>query len=189
MGICNIAQMRVFYIQSVMGAVTPGISDPPCSLRSTPGASDPPWGVRLAPGASDPSLDLQIRPGASNTVLEPQIHCAAPDGFTPGPGASQIHPWSLRSTLGASDPWVSTLVFGCTLVCTHTRLYEGRGPQVGRLWGRRTTCGPPPPTHIHTLDVTRLLVLTMKDISSTKCSIADDEGRESWGRVKSTHLV
>ena len=108
MGICNIAQMRVFYIQSVMGAVTPGISDPPCSLRSTPGASDPPWGVRLAPGASDPSLEPQIRPGASNTVLEPQIHCAAPDGFTPGPGASQIHPWSLRSTPGASDPWVST---------------------------------------------------------------------------------
>ena len=82
-----------------------------------------------------------------------------------------------------------TPVYGCTLARTHTRLYQGRGPQVVRLWGRRTTCGPPPPTHIHTLDVTRLLVLTMKDISSTKCSIADDEGRESWGRVKSYHLV
>ena len=58
----------------------------------------------------------------------------------------------------------------------------------------RTRTGPPPsmaqgPKQSVSGNVTRLLVLIRKDISSTKCSIADDEGREIWGRVKSYHLV
>ena len=96
MGICNIAQMRVFYIQSVMGVEIPVISDPPCSLRSTPGASDPPLGAQrlerqIHPWIFRSALESRIQSWSLRSIVQPQMD---------SPLALEPH----RSTPGVSDP-------------------------------------------------------------------------------------
>ena len=148
MAICNIAQMRVFYIQSVMGAEIPVISDPPCSLRSTPGASDPPLGAQrlerqIHPWIFRSALEPRIQSWSLRSIVQPQMDsplALEPHRSTPGvsdpplepqtPGSPplepQIHPWSRFQGWIRGSRWSAT---GGTLPAVE-RSTRGGEPQV-----------------------------------------------------------
>ena len=91
MGICNIAQMRVFYIQSVMGAVTPGISDSPLEPQIHLGGSD--WRLehQIHPWIFKCGLEFRMHSWSLRSIVQPQMD---------SPLALEPH----RSTPGVSDP-------------------------------------------------------------------------------------
>ena len=141
--------MRVFYIQSVMAAEIPVISDPPCSLRSTPGASDPPLGAQR--------LERQIHPWIFRSALEPRIQSWSLRSIVQPQMDSPLALEPHRSTPGVSDPPLEPQTPGsphwyldAPRVHTHA-LVSGQGATGGTSVGKAYHLWPlSPHTHTHT---------------------------------------